>query len=64
MCRLPAEPMVSNSTGNKKAMTALQKKLVTTAMETAFPRTFRGKISEISSQEMGPNPTCAQNTVV
>jgi hypothetical protein len=56
--------MVSNSTGNKKAMTALQKKLVTTAMETAFPRTFRGKISEISSQEMGPNPTCAQNTVV
>ena len=49
--------MKSSSTGKKKVMMVFQKKLVTTASDTAFPRTSNGNISEIMSQEMGPNPT-------
>ena len=50
-------PIYCNSTGKIKVITVFHKKFVTTAIDTAFPLTSRGKISEIKSHEIGPKPT-------
>ena len=55
--KVAAAPIRLSSTGKKKVITEFQKKFVTTAIDTALPRTLYGKISAMSNHAMGPNPT-------